>query len=73
VKLLTLHRILVSTSIAFCAYFAWQQIGTWKADGSGRALALAVVSALIAGVLTWYLTNLKRFVRLDPPAERREP
>jgi hypothetical protein len=72
VKLLVLHRVLVATAIAFCAYFVWQQVGTWKADGSVRALWIALATALVAAALCWYLANLKRFVRVEPPGARGE-
>ena len=71
-KLITLHRILISTMIAFCAFFVWQQIDTWKARGDRTALYVAIASAVAAVGLTWYLTNLRRFVRLEPPADRKE-
>jgi hypothetical protein len=72
VRLITLHRILVSTAIAFCAWFVWSEVGSWRRDSDRVALAGAIVAAVVAVLLTWYLTNLKRFVHVEPP-ERREP
>ena len=69
-KLVTLHRILVSTTIVFCGWFVWQQIVAWKAHGSVRSLGVAAASALVAVALAWYLLHLKRFVRVEPPAGR---
>jgi len=71
VALLVLHRILIATLIAFCGYFVWHEARTWQRDGSGTALLLAVVFGVVAVAATWYLTNLRRFVRIEPP-ERRE-
>ena len=64
-RLITLHRILVATSIAFCAFFTWRQIQDWRASGAARPLLIAIAFALVTAALTWYLTNLRRFVDLD--------
>jgi hypothetical protein len=73
VRLITLHRILIGTLIAFAAFFVWHETMQWRAGAGGVALVLAILAALVAAGATWYLTNLKRFVRLDPPPERQEP
>ncbi len=67
-RLITLHRILIATMIAFCGYFAWFQARRWRDDGSTVALLLAIACALVGVALTWYLTNLRRFVRVDDEA-----
>lgn len=64
-KLLVFHRILIATMVAFLGYFGWWQAAKWRADGSWMALAMAVASGVVAVVLTLYLTNLRRFVRVD--------
>jgi hypothetical protein len=73
VKLLTLHRILVTTAILFSAFFVWKQVGIWRDSGSSRALCVAGGFVVVALLLTWYLTNLKRFVRIESskPGEER--
>lgn len=64
VKLITLHRILIATMIAFLGYFAWWQSRLWQRDGSRIALAMVIGSGIAAAALTWYLTHLRRFVRV---------
>lgn len=70
VKLITLHRILIATMIAFLCYFGWYQSQRWQRDGSVAALCIVVACALVAAALTWYLTHLKRYVNLDSPGAK---
>ena len=72
VKLITLHRILVTTAILFSGFFVWKQLTIWRDSGSSRALFVAAAFALVTLGLTWYLSNLKRFVRLDAPKSGEE-
>ncbi len=72
-RLLTLHRILIATMILFLGYFGWYQARAWQASGSGVALGMTVGCALIAVALTWYLTNLKRYVHLDDSVKSGVP
>jgi hypothetical protein len=71
-RLLVFHRILIATMVAFLGYFGWWQAVQWRADGSWTALAMAVASGVVAIALTLYLTNLRRFVRIDE-TRREEP
>jgi len=43
----------------------WFEVGRWRRDGEGVALAVAAACLAAAGGLTWYLTNLKRFVKIE--------
>ncbi|MBM4016467.1 MAG: hypothetical protein FJ293_16085 [Planctomycetes bacterium] len=76
-KLLTLHRILITTMIVFLGYFGWWQARRWQREDDAGALALVVACGLAAAALTWYLSHLKRYVQIEPavrrPAEEREP
>jgi membrane protein DedA with SNARE-associated domain len=56
------HRLLISSAIVFCAGFAlWSG---WDYSRSHRvsALIVALVFAVAAVALTYYLRNLKRFL-----------
>ncbi len=72
-RLRTLHRILIATMVAFLGYFAWFQVKRWQASGSAIALCGTVAAVVVALALTWYLTNLERFVRFDPPKSGEGP
>ncbi len=56
------HRLLISTAIVFCAGFAGWAACRWRESGEGGTLALALVFAVAAAALTYYLRNLKRFL-----------
>lgn len=72
-RLITLHRILIATMVAFLGYFAWYQVKRWQASGSGAALAITVACVAVGLALTWYITNLKRYVQFEPPATEERP
>ena len=63
--LIVFHRILVTTAILFCGVMVWFEVARWRKDGEGVALAVAAACLAAAGGLTWYLTNLKRFVKIE--------
>ncbi|HET6163011.1 MAG TPA: hypothetical protein VFG37_05050 [Planctomycetota bacterium] len=63
--LIVFHRILVTTAILFCGLMVWFEVARWRKDGEGVALAVAAACLAAAGGLTWYLTNLKRFVKIE--------
>lgn len=56
------HRFLIATAILFCALFAAWEFRIFSADGGFGPLALAVIFALAAAGLTYYLANLSRFL-----------
>jgi hypothetical protein len=66
VTLLTLHRILITTLIAFCVFFGWQEASAYRNEGSVVALLIAVASGVVAVAASWYLANLRRYVRVAP-------
>jgi hypothetical protein len=63
--LIVFHRILVTTAIAFCGFMVWFEVTRWRKDGEATALAVAAACLAAAGALTWYLSNLKRFVKVE--------
>jgi drug/metabolite transporter (DMT)-like permease len=71
VKLITLHRILIATMIAFLGYFGWWQGRRWRLEGETGALLLVIACGLAAAALTWYLTHLERYVHIEPAVRRR--
>lgn len=71
-RLLTFHRILIATMVAFLGWFGWLQAARWQAQGGRVALLLVVASGAAAAGLTWYLTHLKRYVRIDESDPTRE-
>ena len=56
------HRFLIGTAIVFCAGFAWWSQAAYRASGSTLQLALAIVFAVAALALAYYLKNLRRFL-----------
>ncbi|MGH7469829.1 MAG: hypothetical protein ACRENP_17920 [Longimicrobiales bacterium] len=67
-NLIWFHRLLIACGILFCASFAVYELKLHlDAGGSGR-LVLAIVFAILAVALSWYLRNLNRFLKL--PTDR---
>ena len=56
------HRFLIGTAIIFCAGFAWWSYAAYRASGSAGQLTLAIVFAVAALALAYYLKNLRRFL-----------
>jgi hypothetical protein len=67
VKLLAFHRVLVVFAIALCGWMVWFEAGEWRREQSSFAFVLALLFVAMAALLTWYLLNLKRWVRIEPP------
>ncbi|WP_419948605.1 hypothetical protein [Candidatus Palauibacter sp.] len=59
------HRFLITTAIVFCAVFAAWEFRIYSASGGFGPLALAVIFALAAAGLTYYLANLARFLNKE--------
>jgi hypothetical protein len=66
VRLIVLHRILVSAAIAFCGLMVWVEVRRFLREGGAVALLVAGACLVAGVVLAWYLANLRRFVHLDP-------
>ena len=60
--MIAFHRFLIATAILFCGGFAVWSIVAFRADGGLLPLGLGVTFALAAGLLTYYLKNLRRFL-----------
>ena len=56
------HRVLITTAIVFCGGFALWALGQYLVSQRPGMLALAIVFAVLAVALTYYLRNLKRFL-----------
>ena len=56
------HRLLIATAILFCLGFAMWAFGHYLAVKSPGMLALTIVFGLFAVALSYYLSNLKRFL-----------
>ncbi len=60
--MITFHRFLIGTAIAFFAVFAVWSFVSYRVGGSVLLLVLGVLSVLVALGLGYYLKNLKRFL-----------
>jgi len=60
--MIAFHRVLISTAILFCGGFALWSIVAYRAEGGLLPLGLGIVFAVAAGLLTYYLKNLRRFL-----------
>ena len=60
--MIAFHRFLIATAILFCGGFAVWSIVAYRVDGGLLPLALGVSFALAAGLLGYYLKNLRRFL-----------
>ena len=56
------HRLLISTAIVFCAFFALWSGWDYHQSRSIGTLAVAVTFVAATVALTYYLRNLKRFL-----------
>ena len=56
------HRFLIATAIIFCAGFAVWAFAAFRSAGGSTALVLAIVFAVAAAALSYYLKNLRRFL-----------
>jgi spore maturation protein SpmA len=68
-NLIWFHRFLIACGTIFCTGFAGWQVKSYRSVGGTDHLALAIVFAVLAVALFWYLRNLNRFLKL--PTDRR--
>ena len=66
-SIISFHRFLIATAIAFCAVFAAWEFRIFTAGGGLGALAVGVLFALAAAGLAYYLANLARFLNSESP------
>jgi hypothetical protein len=69
-NLIWFHRLLIATAIIFCATFAAWELGAYTHSGGTSRLILAVVFALLAVALAWYLKRLARILKLPTDTRR---
>jgi ABC-type maltose transport system permease subunit len=70
-NLIWFHRLLIACAVLFCASFAAFEFSRYRADGGAAKLVLALIFAVLAVALFWYVRNLRRFLKL--PEERKRP
>jgi len=70
-NLILFHRLLIATGIIFCATFAAWMFGQYVREASTSKLILAIVFALLAVALGWYLKRLTRILNLPDERKRR--
>jgi hypothetical protein len=59
-KLITAHRILIGSSIAFFLFFTSLQVRNFFADGQSTNLLAAAVAAAVTGALVVYFRTLRQ-------------
>ncbi|MQA92564.1 MAG: hypothetical protein GEU90_20470 [Gemmatimonas sp.] len=69
-SLIGFHRILIGTAILFCAGYALWEFAAFLRSGETASLLIALVFAALAGLLTFYLRHLARFLGI--PSETDE-
>ena len=65
-SLISFHRFLIATAIAFCFGFAVWELMTWWVGGAAGALVLGITFVVLGGLLSYYLVRLRRFLGDDP-------
>lgn len=60
-RLITAHRILIATGVAFFLFYAIFQLRLWARAGDTASLAQAVVSVAVAVGLVIYYRTLRRW------------
>lgn len=61
--MITFHRLLIGTAIAFCLTISVWLFLTYRTGGEIRLLVLSVTFFVAAIALSYYLRNLDRFLR----------
>lgn len=61
-SLLQFHRLLIAFGILFCLGYAGWEVRALLVDGNFGSLALALVFALLAFILSVYLWQLNRWL-----------
>lgn len=67
-SLISFHRFLIATAIAFCFGFAIWELMTWWVGRTPGALALGLTFVLLGAALVFYLSRLRRFLGVDERA-----
>ncbi|MGH7502469.1 MAG: hypothetical protein ACREL7_12020 [Longimicrobiales bacterium] len=70
-SLLSFHRFLIASAIAFCIGFAGWEFRAWAGSRSTGTLVLAITFVLFAAALALYLRRLSRFLGYE--REQRPP
>ena len=75
-SLISFHKFLIATAIAFCFGFAIWELMTWWVGRTEGTLALGLTFVVLGAVLCAYLAKLRRIVGFvdeapDRPMPRR--
>jgi hypothetical protein len=65
VSLVSFHRSLIVTAIAFCFVYAAWELRAWLGDGGANAPVMAAVFAALGLGLTVYLIRLAAILKLE--------
>lgn len=68
-SLISFHRFLIATAIAFCFGFAVWELMTWWVGRSQGALVLGVTFVALGLLLVVYLARLRRILGMDEEAD----
>lgn len=66
--LLTAHRILIGTAVAFFIYYGLWEFAGWRVTGAAGGIVRGAVSLAGAGGLGWYFLTLRQRGRPDGKA-----
>ena len=64
-NLITFHRALIVTAIAFCFGFAVWELMTWWIGNAPNALMVGGTFVALGLLLTYYLIRLRSFLGVD--------
>jgi hypothetical protein len=68
VSLISFHRFLIATGIAFCFGFAIWELMTWWVGRTQGTLALGMSFVVLGAVLCVYLARLRRILGIEDQA-----
>jgi hypothetical protein len=60
VTLLTAHKILIATAIAFFAFFALWELEAFRVHGDGRAIVVAILAVAVSVGFAIYLRGVAK-------------
>ena len=60
--MIAFHKVLITTAIAFCIFFAWWGFREYQQTGTAWSLASSIAFAIFAVGFIVYLRFLRRFL-----------